>query len=78
MCEVYRVGTPAAAGTFFMPFGAVHTGALTVDNEGVEWVMLDGMMVLEQHKWASIAASATATTTVASISVIWEEIPLPA
>lgn len=74
--EVYRVATPGAAGSFFVPFGDLHTGALTVDNKGVQWVDLDGMFTLEKDAWASVAASATASTTVASITLVWEEIPL--
>lgn len=74
--NVYRVGTPTAAGSFFMPFGHLHTGALTVDNVGVAWIDLGGCIVVPPNCWASVAVSATATTTVANISLLWEEVPI--
>ena len=72
----YRVGTPAAAGNFLMPFAHAHTGALTTAPGVVNWVPLDGMIVLPPNTWASVAASATATTLVASISLVWAEVPV--
>lgn len=75
-CTPYRIGTPTNAGTFFMPFGALHTGALTVDNFGFAWFDLDGIITVPPLSWASPSVSATATTTVASIALVWEEIPV--
>ncbi len=72
----YRVGTPAAAGNFFLPLGALHTGALTVDNFNYAWFDLDGLVTIPPNTWASLATSATATTTVASLAIVWEEIPV--
>lgn len=72
----YRVGTPTNAGAFFLPFAHLHTGALTVDTTGVQWFDVGGAIVILPGCWASIAASATATTTVAQITVLWEENPL--
>lgn len=74
--SVYRIGTPAAAGSFFMPFAQLHTGALTVDTLGMGWIDLGGVVVVPPNCWASIATSATATTTVAHISLLWEEVPI--
>src|SRR5581483_1629646 len=75
-CSVYRVGTPSAAGTFFHPFGDVHTGALTVDNLGTAWIDIGGVFVVPPGYFASIAASATASTLVANLSMLYEEIPV--
>lgn len=75
-CSVYRVGTPTNAGGFFIPFGALHTGALTVDNTSTAWINIDGMLIVPPGCWASIAASATATTTVAQLAMVWEEVPV--
>jgi len=75
-CTAYRVGTPSSAGNFFHPFGHLHTGALTVDTTGMHWVDLGGIFVVPSYGWVSIAASATATTTVANFGLIWEEIPI--
>lgn len=72
----YRIGTPAAAGSFFLPFANLHTGALTVDNLGSVWVDLGGAIVVPPQSWASVAASATATTTVAHIGLVWAEVPV--
>lgn len=75
-CSTFRVGTPTAAGGWFMPFSDLHTGALTVDTGGVHWIELNGRVVVPPNSWVSVAASATATTTVAQISMLWEEIPV--
>ena len=74
--KAYRVGTPTNAGKFLMPLGHFHTGALTVDNIGMVWFDIDGAMSVLPDSWCSIAASATASTTVANMCIIWEEIPL--
>ena len=75
-CNVYRVGTPSAAGSFFLPLLGLSTGALTVDNEMMGFIPLDGMIVVLPGSWVSIAASATASTTVARLGLIWAEIPV--
>ena len=72
----FRVGTVAVAGTFLIPFGQLHTGALTVDNTGIEWFDLWGALSFGPGGWASVAASATATTTVATIGLLWAELPI--
>jgi hypothetical protein len=72
-CTAYRVGT-TSANIFFMPFAHVHTGGLTVDTTGVQWIDVGGMITVEPGNCVAIAASATATTLVASISLVWEEI----
>ena len=74
LCTPYRVGT-TGTNDFFLPFAQVHTGALTVDNMGMLWVPLDGLITVPPNCFASVAASATLTTLVASICLIWEEIP---
>lgn len=72
----YRIGTPTNAGNFFLPFANLHTGALTVDNLGMVWVDIGGAVTVPPNAWCSIAASATATTTVAQMCMIWEELPV--
>lgn len=72
----YRIGTVSAAGTFFFPFAHLHTGALTTDTAGVQWFDLGGMFVVPPGYFASVAASATASTTVASISMLYTEVPV--
>jgi hypothetical protein len=74
-CTAYRVGT-TVENKFFMPFAHVHTGALTVDTTGVQWIDIGGMVTVEPGSFVSVAASATATTLVASICMIWEEVPV--
>lgn len=76
-CNVYRVGTPTNAGTFFLPLMGLSTGPLTVDNEIVGLIHLDGMIVVPPGSWCAIAASATASTTVAQLGLIWAEILQP-
>lgn len=74
--NLYRVGTPTSAGNFFLPFADLHTGALTVDNLGQCWVDLGGIIVVPPGCWASVAASATASTTVANFGLIYAEVPV--
>lgn len=75
-CTPFRVGTVVNAGGFFLPFAQLHTGALTVDTSGVLWVDIGGLITVPPSCWCSVAASATASTTVASISLVWTEEPL--
>ena len=74
--NLYRVGTPSSAGNFFFPLWQVHTGALTVDTTGTQWVDLGGCIVVPPRGWASIAGSATASTLVANFGMIYAEVPV--
>jgi hypothetical protein len=74
----YRIGTPANAGAFLLPFAALHTGALTVDNMPIGFVDVGGAFIIPPGAWGSIAASATATTAVGTFGMIYEEVPIAA
>lgn len=74
--NTYRIGTVSVAASNFLPFGYLHTGALTVDTQGVGFVWLDGAVVVPYGKFASIAAGATASTTVMGATLIWAELPV--
>lgn len=71
----YRVGTPTNAGNFFFPLLQLHTGALTVDNLALGWIDVGGAIVCPPGAWVSLAASATATTTVAQLGMLYAEVP---
>ena len=73
--SAYRIGTPSAAGGFFLPLGDVNTGALTTRPGSMNWIDLGGMFVVPQYGWISFAASATASTTVGNFGIVWSEIP---
>jgi len=75
-CSVFNVGTPSNAGNFFFPLIQLGTGALTVDDIVLGFIDLGGAVVVPPNSWASIAASATATTTVAQLGLIWAEVPV--
>lgn len=75
-CTAFRVGTPTNAGNFFFPLLQLGTGALTVEDVNMGFIDLGGAIVVPPGCWASIAASATATTTVASLGLLWAEIDL--
>lgn len=75
-CTPYRVGTVSTAGTFLMPFGQLNTGALTTTPGQMNWVDLGGFIVVPQYGWVSVAASATASTTVVTACLIWAETPV--
>lgn len=72
----YRIGTPTNAGGFFFPLLDLHTGALTVDNLGLGWIDVGGAVVAPPGSWVSLAASATATTTVAQLGMVYAEVPV--
>jgi hypothetical protein len=74
--NAYRIGTPSVAGNFLLPVAQLHTGALTVDNVGMGWIDIGGSIIVPPGCWASIAASATATTTVAQLGLMWAEVPV--
>ena len=71
----YRIGTPTNAGAQFTPFAQVHTGALTADTTGLEFIFLDGLWTVPPGTWASVAAGATATTLQAQMALVWAEMP---
>ena len=75
-CTPYRIGTVAVAGAFLLPFGHLHTGALTVDTNGVAFVDIGGSLIVPPGAWCSIAASATASTTVGTFGMVYEEVPV--
>lgn len=75
-CSAYRVGTPTNAGTFFLPFAQVTTGALTVSANAMQWLTLDRLITVPPASWLSVAGSATLTTGVFEIGLVWEEVPV--
>lgn len=76
VCNVYSVGTPTNAGTFFFPTHTLDTGAVTVNNAGPAWVDVGGAIVVPPGSWCSVAAVATATSAVCKIGLMWVEIPI--
>ena len=73
--SVYRVGT-TGTNRFFIPFASVGTGALTVVETTLHWIDLGGIVTVPQNGFVSIAASATLTTGVFDMALVWEEIPV--
>lgn len=74
-CSVYRLGTVSAHGTFFFPTGHVHTGAVTVDTDDDNLVHLGGLFSAAPGYFLSPCASATLTSAVIQIGLMWIEIP---
>jgi hypothetical protein len=74
-CTAYRIGTPTNPGNFFVPIGMVHTGALTVDTVDENYYNFNGAVVVPPGAWVSLAGSATLTTAVMQIGLIWAEVP---
>lgn len=75
-CNVYSVGTVANAGNFFLPLIQLGTSAITAVDEFLGFIDLQGLIVVPPGSWASVAASATATSAVGQIGLIWAEVPL--
>ncbi len=76
LCNTYRVGTVATAGAFFIPTHTLDTGAITTVAVAPTWVDLGGTIVVPPGGWAAVSASATATSGVLKIALMWAEIPL--
>ncbi len=74
--NAYRIGTPSVAGNFLLPVAQLHTGALTVDNATMCWADVGGSVIIPPGCWASLATSATATTTVGQFGLMWAEVPV--
>jgi hypothetical protein len=74
-CSVYRIGTPSAAGTFFLPTGQVGTAALTAEITDDNFIHLGGAMEVGPGFFAAVAASATLTTAVMQVGLVWLEVP---
>jgi hypothetical protein len=71
---VYRKGTVATAGSWFQPVYSVGTGAVTTDIQDLTWTDLHGSIIVPPGSWAAVAASATLTSAVVSIGLIWAEV----
>ena len=74
-CNVYNYGTVSTAGIGFMPVYEVGTGALTVVDCDDNWVHLGGMIEVGYGNFAAVSASATLTTGVFTIGLVWAEVP---
>lgn len=73
-CSIFASGTVGTAATAYLPLGQVHTGALTVDTTDDNTVHLGGLIHLVPGTFAAAAASATLTTGVLDIGIVWVEI----
>lgn len=74
-CNIYRKGTVSAAGLGYLPIYDVDTGAQTVDTLVSSLQHLGGLIEVGPGNFASVAASATLTSAVMSIGLVWLEIP---
>lgn len=75
--NAYRIGTVANAGGFFVPVVDVSTTALTALGDNLSWVDLDGIATVLPGYWIAVAGSATLTTAVLQIALVWEELSQP-
>ncbi len=76
LCNTYRIGTTANAGTFFFPTHNLGTGAITTQNSSASWVDVGGAIIVPPGSWCSVAAAATATSGVIRIGLMWAEVPV--
>ena len=74
-CSVYRVGTVATAGNWFMPLCSLDTTALTAMPHQPNYIDLAGMYVIPPNGWIAVSASAAGTAAVLQIGLVWAEIP---
>ncbi len=72
----YSTGTVGLPGAFFFPLLDVHTGTLTVDSLGLGWIDVGGLLTVPPNSWFAVSASVVASSLVAQIGVIWEEVPV--
>ena len=76
-CTTYKIGTPTNAGTFFLPFAQITTGALTVTESTMNWIDVNRILTVPPGAWLSLAGSATLSTAVIQCGLVWEEVQLP-
>ena len=74
--NLYRVATPANAANIFFPLLSVDTGALTTELTDGGVFELDGAIVVPPGYFVSPSSSATLTTAVTNIGLMWEEVPV--
>lgn len=74
-CSVYRIGTPSAAGTFFLPMGQVGTAPLTAEIADDNFIHLGGAIEVSPGFFIAPAASAVLTTAVMQVGLVWMEVP---
>ena len=72
-CTVYKAGTVAAAANYFMPFVQINTGAITLADVTWNWVSCEGAIVVPPSSWIAICSSATPTSAVAGLGLMWGE-----
>lgn len=75
--NVYQKGTVAAAGAWFLPFAMVSTAAVTAVGDNMNWLDVDGIITVLPGFWVAIAGSATLTSAVIQIGLVWEELYQP-
>ena len=73
--SAYRVGTVSTAGNWFHPLGDLTTTPITAFGNNPNFVDLGGMYIVPPGSWIAVAASATATTAVLQVGLVWAEIP---
>lgn len=72
LCNLYRIGTIANAGTTIHITHSISTAATP---SVPVWVPLDGLVVVPPGCWASVAGAAAIATLVAQISLVFAEVP---
>jgi len=75
LCTPYSIGTPSAAGTFFLPIGQIGTAALTAEISDDNLIHLGGAIVVPPGYFVSVAADAIMTTGVIDVGLTWIEMP---
>lgn len=75
-CSVYASGTVSVAGTLWMPVGQIGTAALTAEIADDNFIHLGGAIEVTPGYFAAPAASATLSTAVLDLCLIWIEIPI--
>jgi hypothetical protein len=73
-CTPYSIGTVSTAGTFFLPLGHIHTGAVTVDTDDDNTIHLGGFIVVPPGYFCAVAADAALTSAVIDVGLTWIEL----
>jgi hypothetical protein len=72
LCTPYAIGTVSNAPSNFIPVGPVNTGTL-VNNSQTNLEHLGGLIELSPGEYISVCASATLSSAVIVVSLIWAE-----
>jgi hypothetical protein len=70
----YSFASATNVGSFFFPVFSIETGATSTIPASMAWVDIGGLIICPPNAWIAVAASATLTSSVLQIGIMYEEV----